>query len=399
MIFETMNQQILSFLIIFLFSLSSLFSDFDLPFPNGSTKRKPIRLAKGFSEPEVGTQRSSVKKGQESKQSDEEIFPKKENTRKQISPIEPIIEVKSKVVTTQNKGDAPKQEGNGISNFADQKVPEFSRGIYISQRTLKKVKAFEELRRRSKMHGINFLVIDVQPTAPSKETLDSLFAEGFYPVARVVNFDGGLPTENPSDQKIKSIHRSIRAACQSGFPEIQLDYIRYADNLQLKLSYEARYKNISGIIKNIRNETLKCENLPYIGADIFGRIPFNQNDSIGQKVEVFAQVVDVLYPMLYPSHFYGMPARIKDPYQTVYDGTRLTLKRSLKTTRVIPYIQGFNMSVAKSGLSLSDYIKAQVKATYDSGAHGFVVWNAWNEYDSTFQALKDYEREVKKGGN
>ncbi|AOP34993.1 glycosyl hydrolase [Leptospira tipperaryensis] len=391
-----MNKIILSFSIFFL-CVSSIFSDFDLPFPKMNPRKKTIDLQlKPAPLPEVGTTESVNKKEIESPRLKPEVS--SEQSKKLPTKFEPALEGKSKVVTAQNRENPPKPLENTLPNV-DPKTPNFSRGIYISQRTLKKVKAFEEIRKKGKSHGINFLVIDVQPTSPSKETLNSLVSEGFYPVARVVNFDGGLPTEKPSEQKIASIHKSIRAACQSGFPEIQLDYIRYADNFQLKLSFETRYKNISGIIKNIRNETLKCENLPYIGADIFGRIPFNQNDSIGQKVEVFAQVVDVLYPMLYPSHFYGMPDRIKDPYQTVYDGTHLTLKRSLKTTRVIPYIQGFNMSVAKSGLSLSDYIKAQVKAAYDSGAHGFVVWNAWNEYDSTFQALKDYDREIKEGSN
>ncbi|PJZ53202.1 putative glycoside hydrolase [Leptospira adleri] len=393
-----MNKVIFAFLIYFILSASVLYPDFELPFPKVNSRKKPVRTLKETPELEVGTPQYAIAEENKSMDSNKVISSRETKSKKLTSEMEPILKAKPKVVTVQNKDDSP-QQSERLRAGADQKFPDFSRGIYISQRTLKKVKTFEELRRKGKTHGVNFLVIDVQPKSPSKETLDSLISEGFYPVARIVNFDGGLPTEKPSDQRISSIHRSIRAACESGFPEIQLDYIRYADNLQLKLSFETRYKNISGIIKNIRNETLKCENLPYIGADIFGRIPFNQNDSIGQKVEVFAQVVDVLYPMLYPSHFYGMPARIKDPYQTVYDGTLLTLKRSLKTTRVIPYIQGFNMSVAKSGLSLSDYIKAQVKAAYDSGAHGFVVWNAWNDYDSTFQALKDFDGEIKKGNN
>lgn len=393
-----MNKAISSFFIFFIFSASAVFPDFELPFPKANPRKKTVRTFKEIPELEVGTAQQASIEENKSLDSNKGISSRETKSKKLTSVLEPVLEAKPKVVTAHNKDDSPKQSEH-LRLGGDPKFPDFSRGIYISQRTLKKGKIFEELRKKGKTHGVNFLVIDVQPKSPSKETLESLISEGFYPVARIVNFDGGLPTEKPSEQRISSIHRSIRAACESGFPEIQLDYIRYADNLQLKLSFETRYKNISGIIKNIRNETLKCENLPYIGADIFGRIPFNQNDSIGQKVEVFAQVVDVLYPMLYPSHFYGMPARIKDPYQTVYDGTLLTLKRSLKTTRVIPYIQGFNMSVAKSGLSLSDYIKAQVKATYDSGAHGFVVWNAWNEYDSTFQALKDFDREIKKGNN
>ncbi|TGL74815.1 putative glycoside hydrolase [Leptospira yasudae] len=390
-------KTILPLIFLFFFWPPSLFSDFDLPFPKRNNKKQiPEVIFRETIDMEVGSTRIEKKKVEDTKVEKFEKVPISETLSKvKIQRPEPDLRAKVDVGTPQQNVENSTRN-SASKTILNAKVPEFSRGIYISQRTLKKEKEFRDLRRKGKQHGVNLLVIDVQPSAPSKEILEGLVEEGFYPVARVVNFDGGLPTEKPSNQRITSIHKSIRSACESGFPEIQLDYIRYADNLQLKLTYETRYKNISGIIKDIRNETLKCEHLPYIGADIFGRIPFNQNDMIGQKVEVFAQVVDVLYPMLYPSHFYGMPARIKDPYQTVYDGTLLTLKRSLKTTRVIPYIQGFNMSVGKSGLTLADYIKAQVKASYDSGGHGFVVWNAWNDYESTFQALKDYDKETKK---
>lgn len=375
----------------------SLFPDFDLPFPKNRAQKNTAEISfQKVRDVEVGTPEVLTKNVEVASSGKSELkTPLTQFKTSAPSPkSEPNVTAKIEVGTKQKEENVKRETTS--QSVLNVRSPEFSRGIYISQRTLKKTREFLELRKKSKEHGVNLLVIDVQPTSPSKRVLEDLIAEGFYPVARVVNFDGGLPTEKPSNQRITSIHKSIRAACESGFPEIQLDYIRYADNLQLKLTYETRYKNISGIIKDIRNETLKCDHLPYIGADIFGRIPFNQNDSIGQKVEVFAQVVDVLYPMLYPSHFYGMPARIKDPYQTVYDGTLLTIKRSLKTTRVIPYIQGFNMSVGKSGLTLSNYIKAQIKASYDSGGHGFVVWNAWNDYESTFQALKDYDNETKK---
>ncbi|XDD49544.1 putative glycoside hydrolase [Leptospira sp. WS92.C1] len=381
--------------ILIFFGTLPLFADFDLPFPKQNSKKKiPHQNVQNVLEIKVGSP-IHFPKIENKNISKAEIQNTSVKSNETIdSKVKLDLSTTSEIVTAQNIENTTQiDQTQSVSNTI---IPNFSRGIYISQRTLGKPKFFQELRLKAKLYGINLFVIDIQPKPPSKEELETLVTEGFYPVARVVNFDGGLLTEKPSEQRITAIHRSVRAACQSGFPEIQLDYIRYADNLQIKLSYEIRYKNISGIIQRIRNETLKCENLPYLGADIFGRIPFNQNDMIGQKVEIFAQVVDVLYPMLYPSHFYGMPNRIKDPYQTVYDGTLLTLKRSLKTTRVIPYIQGFNMAVGKSGLSLSNYIKAQIKASYEGGAHGFVVWNAWNDYESTFQALKDFDQEPKK---
>ncbi|WP_061219250.1 putative glycoside hydrolase [Leptospira weilii] len=389
-----MNKIIIFILTFFLWA-SSLFPDFDFPFPVRNTQKNSTQTTSSESR-NIKTESSEVRKKNESDKPAIKIKAEAPTVRLKTQIFKPdqSMDTKMEAVATQDKESSLRS--SELQTTSNIKVPEFSRGIYISQRTLKKTKEFYDLRKKGKQYGVNFLVIDIQPSAPSKETVETLIAEGFYPVARVVNFDGGLPTEKPSNQRVASIHKSIRSACKSGFPEIQLDYIRYADNLRLKLTYETRYKNIAAIIKDIRKETLECENLPYLGADIFGRIPFNENDMIGQKVEVFAQVVDVLYPMLYPSHFYGMPTRIKNPYQTVYDGTILTIKRSLKTTRVVPYIQGFNMSVGKSGLSLSDYIKAQIKASYDSGGNGFVVWNAWNDYESTFQALKDYDKETKE---
>ncbi|EMY78924.1 glycosyl hydrolase domain protein [Leptospira weilii serovar Ranarum str. ICFT] len=417
-------NKIIIFILTFFFWIFPSFPDFDLPFPkrNNTKKNSPETvLSESRDDVAVGSPEIIEKKENRTRAKTYENCGNEcdaEKTRNVLGQTlsKPVTGIKSKTLINQPKDQSFKSgsavgakmevvatqdrdnslENSELQTISNIKVPEFSRGIYISQRTLKKAKEFYNIRKKGKQYGVNFLVMDIQPFAPPKEIVETLVAEGFYPVARVVNFDGGLPTEKPSNQRITSIYKSIQAACKSGFPEIQLDYIRYADNLQLKLTYETRYKNISEIIKNIRKETLKCENLPYIGADIFGRIPFNQNDMIGQKVEIFAQIVDVLYPMLYPSHFYGMPAKIKNPYQTVYDGTLLTIKRSLNTTRVIPYIQGFNMSVKKSELTLSDYIKAQIKASYDSGGHGFVVWNAWNDYESTFQALKDYDEEIKK---
>lgn len=54
--------------------------------------------------------------------------------------------VKTEVVTTQGQ-ESPlrNSEPQTISNV---KVPEFSRGIYISQRTLKKTKEFYDLRKK-----------------------------------------------------------------------------------------------------------------------------------------------------------------------------------------------------------------------------------------------------------
>ncbi|TGK05014.1 glycosyl hydrolase [Leptospira semungkisensis] len=275
--------------------------------------------------------------------------------------------------------------------------PKFYRGLYVNNSVIadKSGKKWKALLQDASDAGINVLVIDLQPvTLPSAE-VNRIKELGFYPVGRLVNFEGGLKTELPSEERMNSILNYVRKACVSGFPEIQLDYIRYADITDIKLPLKQKYKNILNVIDKIRTEANQCEKLPYLGADIFGRIPFNKDDQIGQKIENFAQSIDVIYPMLYPSHFYGQPSRIANPYQTIYDGLSNTKKRSLSTTRVVGWIQGFTMSIKPSGKSLKDYIKAQIEASVDSESNGFVVWNIQNQYDETFRAIRETVKDGK----
>ena len=279
--------------------------------------------------------------------------------------------------------------------------PKFYRGLYISNKTTREKLKFGKLRQDARQAGINAFIIDVQPYKIPAELLDSLRQEGFHPVARLVVFEGGLKTAQPAKEHMNRLKRHLQNACQSGFSEIQFDYIRFEDGVRVNLSIQKRYDRITGIIEELKSYMNDCNRDIQFGADIFGRVPFLQNDIIGQRVENFSESLDILYPMMYPSHFYGQPKRIKNPYQTVYDGVKQSQKRVKKGTRIIPYIQGFNMAVRPSGLKYHEYIKQQIKGSYDSESDGFVVWNAFNDYKVTFKALAeiDGKSSVADGGN
>ena len=133
-----------------------------------------------------------------------------------------------------------------------------------------------------------------------------------------------------------------------------------------------------------------------VGADIFGRIPFNQNDRIGQRLEVFAEHLDTLYPMLYPSHFYGDPGYQKNPYKTILHGQQQTVARVGDQIKTIAYIQAFKMKVKMSGLSYHNYMVKQLQGSADSGGAGFVVWNARSAYAPYFRALADFDKRQKR---
>ncbi len=274
-------------------------------------------------------------------------------------------------------------------------APEFYRGIYINSYVARTPQKFRPLFKKCRQYGVNTLVVDVQPRMPSTEMIRLARESGFYLVARVVVFEGGLKVPYVPEKHLRGVLKRAEEAAEAGFMEIQLDYIRFADRANIgKLSLSQRYAVITGILE--RAEDILRPHGVRIGADIFGRIPFNRNDRIGQKLEIFAPHLDTIYPMLYPSHFYGQPKRIADPYGTILDGQKLSIKRVGHQSRIIAYIQVFKMSVSKSGLSYENYIKRQIDAAKDSGGAGFIAWNARNHYNEFFRALRRHDQREQK---
>jgi hypothetical protein len=277
----------------------------------------------------------------------------------------------------------------------NKEVPSFIEGLYINTKTIRDKKYWNTLFTAMQEHGMNAAVIDIQPFSPSAEQVKDAKARGIYPIARVVNFEGGLIEKSPAPGLMASIQKAIRTACTNGFKEIQLDYIRYADGgTNFSMSYEKRYESIINIIKEHKEKTKDvCGDDVEWSADIFGRVPFIENDVIGQKVEPFSENLQALYPMLYPSHFYGLTKRVADPYGTIKDGLDFTIQRARPGTRALAWIQGFKMMIGPSRLTYKDYIKVQMLGAKDSKGHGFIVWNAGNDYLETFEAYTEYQKE------
>ncbi len=268
--------------------------------------------------------------------------------------------------------------------------PLFIKGLYINNLKIFKNDVWQ-LIEQAKKHGINTLVIDIQPNIVPKEIIKELLSKDFYLIARIVVFENGLNKYPPSKEHLLHIQKLTERAdiaIRNGFQEIQLDYIRFADNHNLNhVPLEKKYRLIAGILK-LFEDKLRIYGVR-LGADIFGRVPFYENDIIGQKIEIFDKYLDHLHPMLYPSHFYGMEDKIKNPYQTVFEGVKKSKSR-VKNVEIIPYIQAFKMSVNKTGLSYKEYIYHQIQAVYDSNAEGFIAWNASNDYKTFFLAMKDF---------
>ena len=272
------------------------------------------------------------------------------------------------------------------------KRPDYYQGLYLSNYLIRDKKRYQAILKKAKEHSINTILIDVQPLLPSNNFLREVKDQGFYTIARVVVFPGGIKKYPYSQKKLEKVIHYIKQSAKAKFSEVQLDYIRFSDTHKFpKISFQERYDIIENIISNVK-KILEAKSI-YLGVDVFGRTSFNHSDRIGQKIEVFTPYIDTIYPMLYPSHFYGMPKRIQDPYGTIFIGIQNTKERiKTKECRVVAFIQAFKMNIKESKLSYVDYIYQQLLAAKLAKGSGYIAWNAKNQYNAFFRALKKLQK-------
>jgi hypothetical protein len=102
---------------------------------------------------------------------------------------------------------------------------------------------------------------------------------------------------------------------------------------------------------------------------------------IGQKPRLLSRYLDVIYPMVYPSHFGPGEYNLDDPDAvpgvTVARALR-DFRRALRDrkTVLVPWLQDFALGRA---YSLED-VQAQILAARDAKAGGFLLWNPSGTY-------------------
>jgi len=217
---------------------------------------------------------------------------------------------------------------------------------------------------------------------------------GFYVIARQVLFYDPLlarhlgRSENwvaVDDETAVAYNLAVAEEVASlGFDELQFDYIRYADAGALESLYGERY---SAVDRFLAEATERVAGRIALSADLFGRVlwPWNERriDPIGQSLEQMSVHLDYLSPMLYPSH-YAEQAYRDDPYRVVSDA--LHAGQSRVTASYRPFLQAFDLELP-AGMSLEDYIRAQIRAAVDAGADGYLFWHPACEYDALYRAL------------
>ncbi len=256
--------------------------------------------------------------------------------------------------------------------------------------------------------------------------MDKLYDNNIYPIARIVAFKDPYLSKKMTDYAIKNQDGSLfmykniswlnpynedswkyivdvaKEAAKSGFKEIQFDYIRFEATRTLETAdFGDIDPNISKIdvithFLDYANKELE----PYdvvVSADVFGTIIQSEVDAkiIGQNYLEMAKRLDVICPMVYPSHYgrgyFGLPSSEPPdlhPYEIIYgsmEASRKLLETAPETQiKVRPWLQAFTASYLPNGEYMTydgDAIREQIQGAYDAGLTEWLLWNSRNKYD------------------
>jgi hypothetical protein len=167
-----------------------------------------------------------------------------------------------------------------------------------------------------------------------------------------------------------------REACLAGVDEIQYDYVRFPDNrpewarFDGGVSPEIRIAVVRDFFATAVAELhpLGCA----VAADVFGFTTTAIDDGgIGQKWEEVTAVLDVVSPMLYPSHYANDWFGFSDPNQ--YPGPVVAnalddgIGRLARQLVIRPWLQDFGYN--------STQVRDQI-AEAEARGLGWMLWNA-----------------------
>jgi hypothetical protein len=217
----------------------------------------------------------------------------------------------------------------------------------------------------------------------------------------------GLLWANLHDQRVWDYHIELaKEAAAVGFPEIQWDYVRFADAPQEDLD-RAVYPGAEGRRRRDAVEAF----LEYARAeleesgvamtmDVFGATTSAQSDvGIGQYWERFIGSVEVALPMVYPSHYWVGSFGIQDPNGHPYEVVRAALVSGLQRSEAVegagvmrPWLQDFTLGLPRYE---APEVRAQIQATYDAGIDEWLLWNASSRYtEAALEPAEGYPQGV-----
>ena len=247
------------------------------------------------------------------------------------------------------------------------------------------------------------------------EVVAKVHKAGVYLIGRVVSFEdpitsrahpelavhtsdgslwhtnGGLGWLNPYSRTAWKYNVDVAvAAAKAGFDEIQFDYVRFPSDGDLSLiRYPGKHAQPMNetVAAYLRYAVTRLHPLGVrVSADVFG-LSATHDLGIGQHPGQVGEVVDAIYPMVYPSHYnsgeYNLPDPNAVPGTTVsHSLTDFQTQLSGGRAVIIPWLQDFSLGRTYSPADVA----AQVAAARRHHTGGFMLWNAAGVY--TPEALR-----------
>lgn len=267
--------------------------------------------------------------------------------------------------------------------------------------------------------------------------VETLHEKGIYVIARVVAFrdphlaevkpewsvkrsngsvyydSSGLAWVNPYKREVWDYLVEVAGcAAADGFDEIQFDYVRFSTEIKAgEVSYGEDSSSVSKTEIITQFTEYAHDKLAPLGvivsADVFGTVIDNEYDSsvVGQDYAAISSNLDVICPMIYPSHYasgvYNQQYPNSAPYEMITGAltaseSKLSALPETEKPVVRPWLQDFTASWIKPYQAYgAEEVRAQIQAVYDAGYSEWILWNASNRY--TKEALLPDEN-ISAGG-
>ena len=221
--------------------------------------------------------------------------------------------------------------------------------------------------------------------------------------------NGKLVWTDPSNPKVQDYDIALaKFVAQSGVDEIQFDYVRFpaeGNQKDAAFNYQAEHPNQprSEVIANFLDRAYAQIHPTgvLLSLDVFGVMAWQRPVDLahtGQDIVAMAKHCDVLSPMIYPSHFFGMDgiAHPGDAPEHFIGESMDRFKLITKDSRVVirPWLQAFAW---RTKTYSPQYVEVQIEVAKQKGGVGFLFWNANNDYSKPYTAMPEMQAAKNKG--
>src|SRR5215475_9677535 len=210
--------------------------------------------------------------------------------------------------------------------------------------------------------------------------------------------NGKLVWSDSSNKEVQDYNIALaKYVATSGVDEIQFDYVRFpaeGNQADAQFAFQKDPKlHRDDVIANFLDRAYS-ELHPMgvlVSLDVFGIMAWQRQVDLshtGQDIVKMAKHCDVLSPMIYPSHFFGMDG-YKAPGDAPEHFISVSMDRFEKITAgsgvvLRPWLQAFRW---RTKTYSPEYILKQVSTSKSHHGDGFLFWNAANDYSKPFAAM------------